>query len=333
VRVEVPVVPSDTIDMIWKNKLAPNSFGMNAYPEFGYDARQAVFTLVVQTSSEAIKHAIHKIQSRVREYNQSIDSENQGFRQHVLNAVTSKRNRVLEKHKELDDLATAVGIPIKRIADPAMVVPTPPRVRTKIAPMLPPASKPPTRPVLEADKFTAILDLLNNSCRSFERTPQTFQQLTEEGLRDVLLSNLNAVFEGAAAGETFQGIGKVDIHLRISQGEVFIAELKFWDGPESLRVVIGQLRDRLTWRDSYGVALVLSRNAGFDDVLKSARETIQAVEGFVLGSLQAKSDNHFAARFTIPSADARQATIHVLVFNLYTADAGKRVVKRGPVKS
>jgi hypothetical protein len=123
------------------------------------------------------------------------------------------------------------------------------------------------------------------------------------------------------------------IHLRISQGEVFVAELKFWEGPESLRFAIGQLRGRLTWRDSYGVALVLSRNAGFDEVLKSARETIPTVAGFVTGSLQAKSENHFVARFTIPSDTARQATIQVLVFNLYTPEVAKRVVKRQPMKS
>jgi hypothetical protein len=333
VRVEVPVVTSDTIETIWNSHLAPNSFHVNTYPEFEYDARQGVFSLVAQPTAGAVKHALDQIKSGVRDYNQSIDHENRSFRQQVVQAVTTKRNRVQEKHKGLDDLATAVGIPLKKIADPAMVVPTAPRVRTNIAPVLPPTSKPPTRPVLEQDKFNAILELLDNSCRQFERTPQTFQQLTEEGLRDILLSNLNAVFDGAAGGETFQGTGKVDIHLRMPEGEVFVAELKFWDGPESLRLVITQLRNRLTWRDSYGVALVLSRNAGFDDVLKSGRETIPTTEGFMAGSLQAKNDNHFVARFTIPSADARQATIHVLVFNLYTAEAGKRVVKRQPSKS
>jgi hypothetical protein len=73
--------------------------------------------------------------------------------------VTSRRNRVQEKHKGLDDLATAVGIPLRKIADPATVVPTTPRVRTKIAPILPPASKPSTRPVLEQGKFNAILEM------------------------------------------------------------------------------------------------------------------------------------------------------------------------------
>lgn len=125
------------------------------------------------------------------------------------------------------------------------------------------------------------------------------------------------MFEGAAGGETFQGIGKVDVHLRITQGEVFIAELKFWDGPNSLRETVGQLRSRLTWRDSFGVALVLSKNEGFSDVLKSVDQTIPAIDGFVPGTLRRQSENRFVGRVQIPSDDARQVTIHVLVYNLY----------------
>jgi hypothetical protein len=152
-------------------------------------------------------------------------------------------------------------------------------------------------------------------------------------LRDVLLASLNTVFEGAAGGETFQGIGKVDIHLRITQGEVFIAELKFWDGPESLRFVIEQLRNRLTWRDGYGVALVLSKNASFDDVLRAARDTISTTDGFASSSLQRRGAKHFVARFAIRSDTARQANVHVLAFNLFVPEQGKRVVKRRTSKS
>lgn len=328
VRVEVPVIPSDTIKEIWRHGLAPNTFHMNRYPEFEYDPQRGYFGLVVQPGAVDVKTAIDQITAGVRAYNESIEGENRGFRSQVAQFVATKRNRVEQKHKDLDILAATVGIPLTKKVDAATVVPTAPKVRTKIAPVLPPVSRPPTRPVLEPDKFAAILELLDNGCRQFERTPQAFQPLAEEGLRDVILGNLNAVFEGAAGGETFQGIGKVDIHLRISQGEVFVAEVKFWDGPESLRHVIGQLRGRLTWRDSYGVALVLSRNAGFSEVLRAVRETIGSVEGFAAGSLQERAANHFLTRFTIPSDDARQANIHVLIYNLFVPDPGRRTVKR-----
>jgi hypothetical protein len=328
VRVEVPVVSSDTIREIWRHHLAPNTFHMSEYPEFDYDDSRGIFSLTVQPGAAEVRSATDRIRSSVRAYNESIESETGGFRAEVVRRVGTKRSRVAQKHKDLDALAAEVGIPLVKKVDAATVIPAAPKVRTRIAPILPPPSRPQTRPILEADKFEAILQILDNGCRQFERTPQAFLALTEEGLRDILLGNLNAVFEGAAGGETFQGVGKVDIHLRISQGEIFLAELKFWGGPDSLREVVGQLRTRLTWRESFGVALVLSRNAGFAEVLQSVQSTIPELEGFVKGSLQQLATNHFAARFAIPSDAARRANIRVLAYNLFVPEPGRRTVKR-----
>jgi hypothetical protein len=338
VRVEVPVVPSDTIDVIWDQKLAPNSFHLVRYPEFEYDARRASFRLVVGPTPSEVTAAIEKIKAGVRGYNESIQNETPSLREQAVAAVRSRRSRLEQKHKDLDALAVAVGIPLLKKADPSTVVPIAPTVRAVIAPLVPPPSRRPERPVLETEKFAAILELVDNGCRQFERTPQAFRQLTEEGLRDILLSNLNAVFQGAAGGETFQGLGKVDIHLRISQGEVFVSELKVWTGPGSLREVVVQLRERLTWRDAYGVALILSRNADFSQVLQSVRDTFPSLDGISAGSVAAKAANHLVARFGIVSDPARQATIHVLIYNLFVPPTregsasrkGRRAKKSSP---
>lgn len=329
VRLFVPVEPTDTIQTIWNQKLAPNTRSIShSYPAFDYDHGCGTFSHVVSPDAGGVKQGLEFIAETVRHYNESIRSGNMSFPSQIAQLVARRLEGLLQKHNRLDELAAAVGIPLRKKADASTVVPTAPRVRAKIAPVLPPASKPRTRPVLEPDKFDAILDLLDNSARQFERTPQVFHELAEEGLRDIMLSNLNAVFEGAAGGETFQGIGKVDIHLRLSEGEVFVAEIKFWNGPESLTEVINQLRGRVTWRDSYGVAIVLSRNAGFTDVLNSVRDTITVCEGCVRGTRQSRAENHTIARFTIRSDEVRQATIHVLVYNLYTDEPGRRILKR-----
>lgn len=329
IRVEVPVIPSDTLREIWKHNLSPNMLSLaTAYPEFDYDDREGRIHTVVGITPAEVTRELELIKSSIRKYNESIASENPGFRQQVGSIATAKRGRVREKHDTFDDLAAVVGIPLTRKTDVSAVVPTAPKVRAKIAPVMPPASKRRERPILGSTTFAAILDLIDNQCRQFERTPQAFNRLTEEGLRDVVLSSLNAVFEGAAGGETFQGIGKVDIHLRIAQGEVFVSEIKFWGGPASLHEVISQLRGRLTWRDGYGVALVLSRNVGFADVLTAVRDAIPTVEGFVGGAVRERTANHFIAHFTIPSDARRYAEIHVLAYNLHVPDAGRRTVKR-----
>jgi hypothetical protein len=74
----------------------------------------------------------------------------------------------------------------------------------------------------------------------------------------------------------------------------------------------------------------LSRNSGFTDVLRAVREAIPTTDGFSNGTSEERAPNHFIARFAIPSDGARTATIHILVYNLYVAKAGKRVVRRKP---
>jgi hypothetical protein len=328
ISIQVPVEPSATIQATWSHKLAPNPFSMShPYPPFEYDHRAGLFKHTVSTSPQEVTKGIEFIRRTVDAYNVCINNQNVGLRPQLKHVVTEARQRVSKKHSSLDALSAAVGIPLRKKGDPATIVPIAPTVRPTIAPVLPPVPSKQTRPVLEPTKFEAILQLIDNSGRQFERTPQAFSALQEEGLRDVLLSNFNAVFEGAAGGETFQGSGKCDIHLRIAQGQVFIAELKFWSGPQSLKEVIGQLRGRLSWRDAYGVALVLSRAANFTEVMNSVRESIPQCEGFV-GTLSGRAENHSVARFTLASDDGRQATIHVLVYNLFSGSDGARIVKK-----
>jgi hypothetical protein len=327
VKVSVPVVPSETLREIWKHGLAPNMFSFVRYPEFDYDDRRGLIETLVEPNKASVTAAVAKIRESINRYNSSINDENQKVKQVLASAVHGKRQRVTDKHSQLDTLAAQVGIPLIKKSDPSRIVPTAPRVREKIAPVMPPATKRQERPVLDAEKFRGILDLIDNQCRGFERTPQAYNALSEEGLRDIVLGSLNAVFEGAAGGETFQGIGKVDIHLRIAQGEVFVAEVKFWAGEASLHETVGQLRGRLTWRDSYGVAILLSKNLGFTDVLKTVNDAIPKVEGYA-ATVRRLADNHFVARFSIPSDPGRQAELHVLVYNLYVEQPGKRQTRR-----
>ena len=94
----------------------------------------------------------------------------------------------------------------------------------------------------------------------------------------------------------------------------------------SLAEVIGQLRDRLTWRDAYGVGIVFSRNSGFDHVLRVIEQNLMSLHGAVHGSFTQRGRNHFVARFTLPGDIATQVEIHVVVYNLFTARPAKRTL-------
>jgi hypothetical protein len=98
-------------------------------------------------------------------------------------------------------------------------------------------------------------------------------------------------------------------------------------GQKSLAETITQLRGRLTWCDSYGVAIMLSKNVGFSEALNAISDGIPKVAGFVERTLQRRDAHHFVARFSIPSDESRQAEINVLAYNLYVQEPGKRQTK------
>ena len=223
----------------------------------------------------------------------------------------------------------ATGITLRKRSDVADVVPPAPKVRTKIKPIIKTAGGGTKDVALDAKTLEAILQLIDNQCRQFERTPASFKVLSEEGLRDVMLSSLNAVFEGQATGESFRGLGKADIHLPLAGGDAFVAEVKFWDGPASLAQTVDQLRGRLTWRDTVGVAIMLSENANFGTVLETIKKTLPTLPGFVAAQqVREVDDNRFIARFQIKTSEGHHAEIHVLVYSLSVpAGAVKRVTR------
>jgi hypothetical protein len=321
----VPVVPSDTLQVISKDKLRGQTFSVGYdVSEIHYDHDQGILSFKTAPDPQSVERAKRIINEQIGRWNETIEHCNVQFPRQVAEIIEAKKKSVAGKHKNLDLLAEKVGIPLRKRSDIREVVPTAIKVRTKISPLIAPAAKREQQLVLEHDKFNAIVELIENQCRQFERTPTVFSKLHEEDLRDILLSSLNAIFEGAAVGEAFQGIGKVDIHLRISKGEVFIAECKFWSGPSTITEVTAQLLERLTWRDSFGVAIIFSLNAEFGRVIEAIPDTIQRNSS---GSCQKHGEHHFSALFTLPNDRTKKVEIHYLAYNLFLPRPSKRSAK------
>ena len=96
--------------------------------------------------------------------------------------------------------------------------------------------------------------------------------MREEDLRQHFLVQLNGQYEGQASGETFNFEGKTDILIRAEGRNVFIAESKFWRGPESLRETIDQLLGYASWRDTKTAILIFNRQKNFSEVLAKIPE-------------------------------------------------------------
>jgi hypothetical protein len=117
--------------------------------------------------------------------------------------------------------------------------------------------------------------VLRNSRNALERNPSTVEKLTEEQIRDLLLINLNAQFEGTAAGEVFNGYGKTDILIRVEDRNIFIGECKVWAGPATMDEALEQIFKYLVWRDTKAAILLFIRNKDVTAVIKKAVEKIE----------------------------------------------------------
>ena len=90
VKVQVPVVPSDTIQAIWSHELSPNAFShATAYPEFDYDHARGYFSDLAEPVAAEVKSVVDRIKTSIRAYNESINSEAQRFQQQVAQGCGS----------------------------------------------------------------------------------------------------------------------------------------------------------------------------------------------------------------------------------------------------
>jgi hypothetical protein len=235
------------------------------------------------------------------------------LKNNLTNFINERKNKLDSDKKRLADLVKLVNIPLVR-KDTHLVkkiqVDTKPFVK-KIKP------KNTTEEYqLDRDKVIDILKLINNQCLQFEKTPKTYEKLDEPNLRDLLLANLNSIFEGKVTGETFNNKGKTDIYLNIDKGNILVAECKFYKGPSEYHKTIDQLLGYLTWRQNYGIMITFCEQKNFTKIIEEA-------ESIIKGHLSFDSDfkvidkSHFISKHVLPIDDYKHVEIHHLYYNLF----------------
>jgi hypothetical protein len=195
-----------------------------------------------------------------------IDSWNQGLPALVEQLVNARREKLIADNKLVEDL----GFRVRRRDDPPSSY-TIPVQRKTVVPSLPaaragPFAKP--EPALDMVVYEEILDTLAGMSVVLERNPSAFAAIDEESLRTHFLVPLNSKFQGLATGETFNAAGKTDILIKHEDRILFVAECKFWKGPQSLTDAISQLLSYMTWRETKAAILLFNRNRDFSAVLQ-----------------------------------------------------------------
>ncbi len=206
-----------------------------------------------------------------------VSSFNSSLRAKARQRIEARRQKLLKDQ----GLVAALGYPLRRRGDApqTFVVPT---VRQKAPILRPSASAAPfvPEPTLDMQEYEHILSVITNMVAVMERSPRAFRGMNEEDLRQHFLVQLNGQYEGQATGETFNFEGKTDILIRVEGKNIFVAECKFWDGPESLTKALDQLMGYATWRDTKTALLLFNRSKNFSSVLGKIPEVVKRHPNF-----------------------------------------------------
>lgn len=258
----------------WYSRSRP--IGANTYSVSGNTlvVRLSVERERVQTLDKKIEEEFAFLETYLRNLRDMIPRCNEHLKGAVEDALRLP-NAELEKKRAFEKKMAGLRVPIRR-RDKAVIETIVPVKRKVLKPRLV-TSVPERNWLIEQRMYEDILGPMESMVKVMERSPSTFCNIDEEALRDVLLVNLNGIYEGAASSETFNGEGKTDILLRWEDKNVFVAECLIWKGAEYLRQKMDeQLFNYATWRDSRLVLIVFSRNVDFTNVVSSMRETVQS---------------------------------------------------------
>jgi len=223
---------------------------------------------------------LDKIEQHLSWSQNDIDTHNRTIKATTPDLVAQRRAKLLRDR----ELEAGIGFPVQRRSDASNYAV--PMHRHRIAPAAPPKPRPTVsgpfqpEPMLAEADYEAALGVLRNSRNALERSPSMTARLNEEQIRDLLLVNLNARFEGTAGGEVFNGEGRTDILIREADRNIFIGECKIWKGPKTIRDALDQLLRYLVWRDTKAALLLFIRSGHASDVIKKSIAEIKANPNF-----------------------------------------------------
>jgi hypothetical protein len=281
------------------------------------DSAEIVFSYdQVDVDEDALKASHNQDLAVVKQYlgwlADEADAYHMALRQLAAEEIQARRTRLLKAHK----VAASLGIRLERASLPATYAA--PQIQRKPSVVRPKASVEPyvPEPALEMDEYEYILNVIRGCTLVIERNPSTFAIANEPLIRDHFLVQLNGHYGGRATGETFNSRGKSDILIREGDKNIFIAEIKFWDGPRSITNALRQLLTRYTtWRDSKIALIVLNRRRNFSAVLNQVPGAIEAYEK-TMRPLEISGSTDFRYLLQHPDDPNKELLLTVMCFEV-----------------
>jgi len=268
--------------------------------------------------AENIKQMAEQIVKNIVDLNQDLANDLTDFNASIESIASHAFDKRKQQLLDKSGLMASLGVPIRKSSNTPSTFSVPVN-RTKV---IPSRSKPDVieqgytpEPTLDESIYQQILKIIHDVGKQFERLPSTYANKEEEHLRDHILLILEPNFEGAATGETFNKSGKTDILLRHEGSNIFIAELKFWDGKILYLETITQLLGYLTWRDSKSAVVVFVKNKELSPVLSTIKEITPEHSNY-LGFVSEQEEGWYHYRFHINDDENREVQMSVMLFHI-----------------
>jgi hypothetical protein len=262
--------------------------------------------------AQHVEQALNRIRQVILEKNACISNGNGTLSAAITKTIEDRKKIIAENAERINSLTKKLSIPLKK--KDVIGARTISLTQKPIVQRLKPNPKLPEEYVLDESRVKDIIEFIDGQAKNYEQTPNAIKNLGEEDLRDLLLANLNSIFQGDATGETFSKNGKTDIYLKIAKGNILICECKIWGGKALYGATIDQLRGYLTWRHNYGIMITFVRIKSFTKVLSEAEQAIKLHPSYLNG-FQKRADTHFVSVHKVDDDD-KEVKIHHLFYHL-----------------
>ena len=260
------------------------------------------------------EQVISSIEAYLTYIKRDIEKHNNQLRSEISREVQRRREQLGAIHKTVQKL----NIPINRREGAPDTTQLP--IKRRVLEPLPTKGRSEPEYEISNVDYEDILDFIRHEGASFERTPLTFTVHDEEGLRNIILAQLNTTFQGQASGETFRKRGKTDICIEFENRAAFVAECKIWNGGQKLHEAINQLLDYLTWRDVKTALVIFNKDViGFTQIQGKMIEILRTHPNCLRAEIL-PSQNEWNMILRSKDDPDRLITVQVFLFNLYSAE-------------
>jgi len=320
--VTIPIIPNKNLSTIWElrsSTFVDTELRVNLGTDiisFSVVIKGAGFNYDDNEIDSRINQEKERIRAWISLHNFDINGENKRLESSIKELIDKRKKKLTEDIQRMNSLSQKINIPLKMKENETVK-----RIQLDKNPLVKRVKPTPTLPeeyVLDRDKVLDIISIIDNQGRQFEKTPKTYECFQEEGFRDVILVNLNTIFEGKATGETFSNKGKTDIYLNITKGNILVFECKIWNGRELYNDTINQLRGYMTWRNNFGIIITFAKLKNFTNMLGGVEDIITKHPSYVKGFSRI-SETHFSSHHVSDQDNFKNIEIHHLFYNLYSS--------------